>query len=365
MSENRIASEQTQYWDRIDFEEKPNHLELIEKRLNEFKHTDIRIRIGETLFDCHTLLLQCFSEVFDELGNIPEVELPEEKVTQEAFQLIYDWLLSQKPVVQREHFVEVFVAAEYLRIPALINQCWTCVDDTEALMEDRAFRLYTEAIPFQHTVLQNMMLRRICKFFLTLVASDEFLHLPIEDLTILLNSNYIGVFSEADVLYAAAVWLIGEWESRSKYVSVVMKLVRFPLMSQSLLSNLIKCEEDERIHGILQHDATKNLAIQALTDLCQLTSEPRSGSSSLGFHIVRKPVQRIWLRDPTVLMQGDEPIGRRSQRQECTFGEFMKRSDHLVSNPDSWLSWEIIELDDDCKVPSSNVAFHEGNSNTE
>ncbi|XP_058827258.1 uncharacterized protein LOC131687219 [Topomyia yanbarensis] len=161
--------------------------QLIEKRLNELKHTDIQIRFGETLFECHTLLLQCFSEVFDELGNIPEVDLPEEKVTPDAFKLIYDWLLSQKPVVQREHFVEVFVAAEYLGIPALINQCWTCVDDTEALMEDRAFRLYTEAIPFQHTVLQNMMLRRICKFFLTLVASEEFLHLPIEDLTILLK----------------------------------------------------------------------------------------------------------------------------------------------------------------------------------
>ncbi|XP_058443881.1 kelch-like protein 41b [Malaya genurostris] len=339
MSEEVVDSEKISHWDKIDYDEKPNYLTLINKRLNEFKHPNIQIRIGEKLFDCHALLLQCFSEVFDELGNEPDVTLPEEKVTPEAFQLIYEWLLSQKSGLQREHFVEVFVAAEYLRIPRLINQCWTYVNDAESLMEDQAFQLYLETIPFKHAVLQHMMLRRICRFFLTLVASEEFVRLPVEDLCVLLKSNFIGVFSESDVLYAAAVWLLDDWESRSEHVGEVMKLVCFPLMSPSLLSRLIRCEEDDRIRVILQHDTTKNLTIQALTGLFKTSSDQR-----FGLHNSSKPVHRTWLKDPTVsAAQEDKPLDYKSHHQECTFGKFMERLEGLTSNPNSWQDFETFD----------------------
>ncbi|XP_058837895.1 kelch-like protein 18 [Topomyia yanbarensis] len=318
---------------RGNFGERPNCLQLINQRLNNLKHTNIQIHIGEMSFNCHTLLLQCFSEVFDELGNVPEVTLPKEKVTPRAFQIVYNWLLSPKPDVPREHFIEVFQAAEFLRITALLDQCWTCIGDTEALLEDRAFQLYTEALPFNQTVIQNMMLKRICIFFLPLVASEAFVELPLEDLSYLLKSNSIGVFSEADVLYAAAVWLLYDWEARNEHVGDVIKLVRFLLFSPALLSALIGCDTDERIIGILQHAVTQNLATQALANLCKSNSDQ-----------VSKPDNRVWLKDPEVPAPEHERSGYIPYHQECQFNEFLKRLEDLGHNRNSWCCWQKIEI---------------------
>lgn len=254
----------TEHWENIEFDDKVDHLSLIDQRLKSFLKPDIQVRIGDTHFDCHSLLLQCYSELFEDLDNERAVILPQEKVTPEAFQIIYAWMLAPKADIKREHFVEVFVAAEYLRVKHLINQCWICMDSIEALVEDRAFLLYIEAKRFQQTILQNMLLKRICKFFLPLVASREFVQLPLGDLSILLKSSYIGVFTEADVFYAACIWLLEDWENRQVHVKEVMNFVRFVLIRPSLLAQLNCLDTDDRIHDILKHETTKFLVAQAL-----------------------------------------------------------------------------------------------------
>ncbi|XP_058464871.1 kelch repeat and BTB domain-containing protein 2-like isoform X2 [Malaya genurostris] len=344
--------------DRTCTGEQPKHLELIDQRLKNYKHADIQIHIGNTSFECHALLLQCFSEVFDELGNVPDVTLPEEKVTPEAFTLIYQWLLSTKPDVPRDHFIEVFRAAVFLRIHALLNQCWNCLGDTEALIENRAFQLYTEAISFNQTDIQNMMLKRICKFFLPLVASDIFTKLPVQDVCILLKSNYIGVFSEADVLYAASIWLLDDWNSRSQYTSEIIKLIRFPLMSRPLLSCLLGTDDNEQINGILQHDVTHNLIIQALANSKTFPSKRPASSGSNSVYII-KPASRVWLKDPKMNLPKDELTGYRPYHQECGFARFLKRLELLVQNPNSWCRWQKIESVADNVEPFSNNIDYE------
>ncbi|XP_055530492.1 actin-binding protein IPP-like [Wyeomyia smithii] len=321
------------HWEKIVYDDRSHHLELIDKRLKDLHHTDVQIRIGERTFACHMLLLRCFSEVFEEMDKVPAVTLPTEKVTPEAFELIYQWLLSASPRLQRKYFVAVFVAAEFLRIPELTNQCWACVDDAFALIEDRAFELYLEATAFQHTILQNIMLKRISKYFLPLVASGDLQQLPFEDVITLLSSNNIGVFSEADVLHSACLWLLEDWDCRGDHVGELMSLVRFPLMSSPLLSCLISCDEDERIHCILQHDTTKKLAIQALTDLCRTSSELGTGITSRSVHKVVSATNRNWLLEP------NEISGCSPHRQERSFSEFLKLLERLTENPNSWMEW--------------------------
>ncbi|XP_053685978.1 BTB/POZ domain-containing protein 1-like [Sabethes cyaneus] len=328
-------------WDGIRFEDRPNHLDLVDAHLKSFKHTDVQVHIGNQVFDCHLLLLKCFSQVFDEMENVPAVVLPEEKITPEAFELIYQWLLSPSPRLQREHFVAVFVAAEFLRIPALLEHCWTCVDDSKALIEDRAFCLYTEAKYFQHTILQSMMLKRIWKYFLPLVASEGFVELPPNDVCLLLKSNHIGVFSEVDVLHSACLWLLNDWDSRCFHIGELMSLVRFPRMSPSLLSRLINCEEDERIHCILNHDSTKKLAIRALTNLWSFP-KPEPVNTSRTEHRMCRGDNRCWLIDPYTAKQEDEIAGFSPHRQERSFIEFLEFLKRLIENPECWVDWAKI-----------------------
>ncbi|XP_065083886.1 actin-binding protein IPP-like [Ochlerotatus camptorhynchus] len=339
----------TEHWEAIEFDDKLDHLSLIDQRLKSFRKPDMQVRIGDTHFDCHSLLLQCYSEAFDELENERAVILPQEKVTPEAFQIIYAWMLAPKADIKREHFVEVFVAAEYLRIKHLINQCWICMDSIEALVEDRAFLLYIEAARFQQTILQNMLLKRICKFFLPLVASREFMQLPLEDLNILLKSSYIGVFSEADVFYAACIWLLEDWENRQEHVSEVMNLVRFTLIRPSLLAQLNSFDADERIHDILRHETTKYLVAQALNYAFSSKSfaemsDHRLSSRRANRVAIQKLADRTWLEDLDAFREEGEMGIYAFTPEDYSYETFLERLGHLSRDRDCWKRWQKVEI---------------------
>lgn len=173
---------------------------LLRQMIMSFEKTNVQIRIAETTFNCHMLVLQCYSEFFKELNDEQQIVLPAEKVTPEAFHKVYEWMLTSQPIVQREGILELFNAAQFLKIGGLVSQCWVCLDDDERFCEDAAFLLYLEArVLGQDQLIQQLMLNRVSKFFLTLVASKEFLEFDVDELCRLLSSNSIGVNSETDV----------------------------------------------------------------------------------------------------------------------------------------------------------------------
>lgn len=75
----------------------------------------------------------------------------------------------------------------------LEEQCWAFVDCEELFIEDTAFILYLEAKKFGISAIMELMIPRIMKFFLTLVSSKDFLELQLDELFVLLSSNYISV----------------------------------------------------------------------------------------------------------------------------------------------------------------------------
>lgn len=187
-------------WDKIVQPPKVGLMELIEKMLKNYDKTNVQIKIQNTTFNCHMIVLQCYSDFFMELTNEQTVILPPDKVSPQAFVMVYEWMLStDKPIVKREGILELFNAAQFLRIKGLVDQCWVCLDDDERFCEDAAFLLYIEARKFGHELIQQLMLNRVCKFFLTLVSTKDFLQLTIKEVCTLLQSNAIGVNSETEV----------------------------------------------------------------------------------------------------------------------------------------------------------------------
>lgn len=178
---------------------KENLYKLLKDMIDKHCKPNVHIRIGDITFNCHMMVLQCYSDFFMEFNNEISIHLPEEKVTPGAFVMVYDWMLAEVPLVQREGILELFNAANFLRIPQLVQQCWFCLGDDECFREDTAFLLYLEARKYGLEVLEQLMLMRVCKFFLTLVASKEFLELSAKEICTLLSSNTIGVNSEIEV----------------------------------------------------------------------------------------------------------------------------------------------------------------------
>lgn len=199
LSEIGFNSTEITNWNGIVQPHKTELIDLMMKMILNYEKTNVQIQINDTTFNCHMIVLQCYSDFFLNLTNEQQVILPADKVTPQAFIMVYDWMLSTKPMVQREGILELFNAAQFLKIKGLVDQCWICLDDAERFSEDAAFLLYLEARKFGHELIQELMLNRVCKFFLTLVATKEFLELAPKELCTLLHSNSIGINSETEV----------------------------------------------------------------------------------------------------------------------------------------------------------------------
>lgn len=218
---------------------------------------NIEIHINETVFKCHLLVLQSFSDRFKKHSKHEKViVLSSNEVAPRSFQMIYNWMLGAKQV-KRYEFVPLLLAAMYLDIKPLVKQCWYYVENE--FEEDEAFLLYLEAKQYNFSILEELMLNRINKFFLTIVCSKDFLLMEVKDVVSLLKLNNIGVNAEIDILYAASRWLFYDWKEREKHLTKVMKTVRFGMLCPCKIVEFRTNKNATDLKKILDHPAMEEM----------------------------------------------------------------------------------------------------------
>lgn len=211
----------------------PDYLSKVTKLIKNYEQTDVTIKIGTEVFECHMDVLKCYSDYFvyldtDESNSNEVIELSEADVTSNAFTIIYNWMLSNDNCVQRDSYPEIFKAALFLKVKELEENCFRYMD--LKLDERSALQLYLEAKSVNLPILQKQMVQSISKIFLTFAASVEFLNLSFDEVETILASNKIGVNSELDVLFVAIKWLHHEWPKRQSRVMELIKNVRFGMI---------------------------------------------------------------------------------------------------------------------------------------
>jgi len=193
--------EEVRNWLSIEQTSKVSLGTVLRYMLENHLKTTVQIEINKMYFNCHVIVLQSYSKFFMDLEEIPlVVTLPEDKVSQKAFMLIYKWMLSDEPKLERKNIVAVFIAASYLRIESLLQHCWKYFEDINCFDEVTACIMYIEAKGNPALdIVRNLMLTRIQKFLLTFVATRDFLDVPLKHLVYLLSSDDICVNTEVEV----------------------------------------------------------------------------------------------------------------------------------------------------------------------
>ena len=144
----------------------------------------------------------------------------------------------------------------YLDIKPLVKQCWHYV---EQKFEEEEFLLYLESNKYNFNILENLMLQRINKFFLTIVCLKDFLLMKVNDVVCLLELNNIGVNAEIDILYAASRWLLYDWKVREKHLATVMKAVRFGMLFPCKIVEFRTNKNVTDLKKILDHPAMQEM----------------------------------------------------------------------------------------------------------
>ncbi|XP_056633895.1 uncharacterized protein LOC130443346 [Diorhabda sublineata] len=217
-------------WQTVALPEKKNlYLELY-SRITNYTNADCKVYIDNEEFNCHLIVLQCYSELFDAYIAVKKVELPSDKCSAASFAFIYEWMITGEPSykdLSRENVLDIFISAKYLKIKDLVEQCWAFIDNMDVFSEDTAFLLYMDSKEKNLPEVRELMMPRIQGFFLMLVSSQNWLELEVEDVKNFLNSNYICVNCEMEVFMSAVRWLKHDWANRDHYKYDVLECVRF------------------------------------------------------------------------------------------------------------------------------------------
>ncbi|XP_071646943.1 uncharacterized protein [Temnothorax longispinosus] len=262
-----FTNEQPINWNNIILPEKTDLYQELARRIINYKNADCVVRIDHDEFHCHLLVLQSYSIFFDE-KNRKDIDLSGSSVTSKAFSIIYDWMISpineSYQLLRRDNILEIFMAAQYLGIKELEEQCWAFIDNDELFSEDTAFLLYLEAKKIGNTAVMELMVPRIMKFFLMLVSTKDFLELSTDELCLLLKSNYICVNSEMEVLMSAVRWLMHDWNERKQYMLEVLKCVRFGLIAPWQLVDVKRNPENPEFMELMSYPEVQKMVDDGL-----------------------------------------------------------------------------------------------------
>lgn len=257
---------------RIRMKKREGVLALLERTWEQCKSNDLILRLGPRKLHCNRALFISYSEWAEhKLKNgLHELHLPEDKVPYEGLAALCAWVEKSHAVVDCAHLMAVLAAATFLRVHALSRQVWQCLDLPQGIKEDRAFKIAMDA-GSNHALacyrgLDTTILRRVKGFFLTLVASKEFLHLPPENVCSLLSAD-VAVNSEKEVFFAAVRWLTHEWAVRYKYLEPIMESVRLAQLPTQYITQLQTGTNEPAVDLIVGHPVFVELLRKALYDL--------------------------------------------------------------------------------------------------
>ncbi|XP_037950900.1 kelch-like protein 5 [Teleopsis dalmanni] len=211
---------------------------------------DIIIKIGESVFSCHRLILTSYSNYFKKRRTITKLEVSDENITPGAFHRLYKWMLDNKEKIDCDGVMELIKVAIYFEISVFLEFCWQMFSNEQFFSEDVAFMVYNDARNYDFPELKEVMLKRVRKFFIQLTCTEEFLLLNATELGLLISSNYIEVNMESEVFFSVVHWLDHDWEQRNIFLLPLMQCIRFNTMPAAFLLYLFRgtdCEEVQRV----------------------------------------------------------------------------------------------------------------------
>ncbi|XP_068629664.1 uncharacterized protein [Battus philenor] len=308
-------------WMHVQLPRKQELFQEFYRRILNYINTDMIIHIADEEFHCHQIILQIYSSFFD-MNNLREIELPVSNVTPEAFQTIYEWMIFNGPecnkVLKRENILDLFCAAQYLAIKDLEDQCWSFIVHESLFTEDTAFALYREARSKGMTPVMDLMVPRVMKFFLPLVASRDFLELDPDEVMTFLKSNYICVTSEIEVLMAGVRWLYGNWPGRRRLVVEIMSCIRFGLISPWQLVDIKRNPDNVEILEIVNEPEVQQMVDDGLAYV--IIKYWYGNNSKNYYHWIdvlglTEPAERNWI--------GEE-------KNHVTYKDFLKYLEHFM-----------------------------------
>uniref|UniRef100_B4N5D6 GK20552 n=1 Tax=Drosophila willistoni TaxID=7260 RepID=B4N5D6_DROWI len=257
--------------------------------------------------------------------------------------LIYDWMLTESEELDvDDQFIPLFIAAMYLGVQQLLEHYWytLSLNHDMGLCEMTAFHAYMKGRILGCGEILPILVCKLRKIFIPLVASTEFLRLTAHEVHLLFKQDTICVNCEDEVFFAAVRWFEFNWPVRKKFVNLIMSAVRFRHLSPWLRRSLDHLRENDLIKEISEMPQVT----ARLWDSAKYCTAWMTGTTEMGRrkrtifskYLRNKCIERYWVYCPGVPHHHDIKCPRYRELTYNTFKRLLtKVQTHFLDYIDS------------------------------
>ncbi|XP_046561072.1 LOW QUALITY PROTEIN: kelch-like protein 24 [Haliotis rubra] len=205
-------------------------------------YTDIVISIEGCKFPCHKIVLAAGSPYFksmfssgmeESFKDVIDIKQIDASVFEHVLHFIYTGNVSMTGTIVQE----LFSQAHLFQVLTLVE---LCVQYFQQNMNDgNCLAAMTLADIHAHKPLYNFAKKFACEHFPAVFLDDDFSKLSMDCIVDLLRDRRLNCTSEEQVFDAAVKWLESDSERRLSYKFQVLECVKFPLISQSYLMDVV------------------------------------------------------------------------------------------------------------------------------
>ena len=218
---------------------------------------DVRLKVGDTLFPAHRVVLASYSDYFHAIftdgkeANQELIELKEKSISPEIFKIIMDSIYSGDLHINQKNVSEVLLTAGQLQIASVVQLCWDFLkkefkENGIDLKNYSVLCAVAEGLGLRD--LQEAAEAKMASIYKDVCESKEFLtHISADQLHSLLGRDDLNSPSEVFVFKSVIKWIKYKGEERMPVAGKVIGAVRLGLVDVKTVIEELKTDEMQRV----------------------------------------------------------------------------------------------------------------------
>ena len=243
------------------------HSRILLSKCSQFRREgefiDIRLKVGDTLFPAHRVVLASYSNYFHSIftdgkeANQEVIEMKDKSISPQILKIVMDSIYTGDLHVNQKSVFEVLLAASQLQISSVVQLCCDFVrkEFIENGIDLKNYSvLCTVAERLGLRDLQEAAEAKMASMYKDVCESKEFLtHVDADQLLILLGRDDLNSPSEAFVFKSVMKWIKYKGEERMPVAGKLIGAVRLGLVDVKIVIEELKTEEMQRFPEVNTH----------------------------------------------------------------------------------------------------------------
>ena len=225
--------------------------------------TDVLLKIGETTFSAHRMVLAAYSNYFYAMftNGMKEstqevIELKDESISSDVLKIVMDAIYTGDLLVNEENVFEVLAAADHLQVTSVVQQCCRFLTElVEFCFDVKTYcRIWTTADRHGLKDLQEAAAHKMASMYEDVCESEEFLsYINAEQFLSILGRDDLGAPSETFVFKSVMQWIKHKKEERMAVAAKVIGAVRLGLVDIEEMIEELNTDEMQQVPEIRMH----------------------------------------------------------------------------------------------------------------